>query len=68
MRKCGIPRPGGSSPAGTLIDARAGHAATLLADGTVLVVGGAGSARQSLASAEFWDPATMDLQRGGSAP
>src|SRR5207245_1340818 len=42
----------------SLHEARAWHTATLLADGSVLVAGGIGSAGHAIASAERFDPAT----------
>jgi hypothetical protein len=56
------PATGSFSPTGNLNDDRAGHGATLLPDGRVLVVGGAqtttpGSAK-TLTSAEIYDPAS----------
>jgi hypothetical protein len=44
-------------PTGRMVQARAGHTATLLPSGKVLVVGGAG-ADAYLATAELYDPAT----------
>lgn len=41
-----------------LNEARAWHTATTLADGTILIVGGRGSAGETLASVERFDPAT----------
>ncbi|MFG2695404.1 DUF6603 domain-containing protein [Kitasatospora sp. NPDC048407] len=52
------------TPTGSLLTARKGHQATLLADGRVLVTGGdavagpSGYDPRSLATAEIWDPAT----------
>ena len=53
------------SPAGSLTDPRYGHAATLLSDGRVLVMGGWGE-RGLLDSAEVWDPATATFAPAGS--
>ncbi|MEE8062283.1 MAG: Ig-like domain-containing protein, partial [Gemmatimonadales bacterium] len=48
----------GRVPLGNLVQARAGHTATLLADGTVLLTGGQGKKKKTavLTSAEQWDP------------
>jgi N-acetylneuraminic acid mutarotase len=51
------PRTGSWTPTGTMTERRAGHTATLLPDGTVLVSGG-GSGNIGLASAELYDPRT----------
>ncbi len=51
------PSTGTFCPTGSLATARAGHSATSLANGTVLVVGGSNSGG-TLASAEIYDPAT----------
>ena len=52
------------TPAGSLVEARFGHTATLLPDGRVLVVGG--YAYGALASAEVWDPVTATFSPAGS--
>lgn len=69
---------GASEPAGTFTSTgsmtigRAGHTATLLLDGTVLVAGGVGPQpfsnvpREVLASAEIFDPATGTFSLTGS--
>lgn len=66
------PRTNKFTTAGELIYTRAGHTATLLQNGTVLVAGGFG-AMGALSSAELFDPATesftqitsMKVRRGG---
>jgi WD40 repeat protein len=52
-----------SRQAGSLTVARAGHTATLLPDGRVLVIGGEVKYPVLLASAEVWDPRGGDGQR-----
>jgi len=47
---------GSWTPAGNMIEIRAGHAATLLPDGTVMVAGGGDEGGATLASAELYDP------------
>ncbi len=60
--------PGTFAPTGSMADARAGHTATLLNDGRVLVVGGidASDGFDNLATAELYDPATGQFTRTGS--
>lgn len=65
------PRSGTFSPTGSMATARRGHAATLLADGRVLVTGGTSSGNQAgatemLASAELFDPETGTFGPTGS--
>src|SRR3989442_8189931 len=50
--------PGTWAPMANLNQARAGHTATLLINGTVLIAGGKDATGQPLASAELYDPAT----------
>jgi hypothetical protein len=50
------PKTNGWRLVGSLADARNGHTATKLADGSVLVVGGARPVHQHLASVERFDP------------
>src|SRR2546428_8453647 len=49
--------PGTWAPIADLNQARAGHTATLLANGTVLIAGGKDAAGRPLATAELYDPA-----------
>src|SRR2546422_6983481 len=49
--------PGTWAPIAGLNQARAGHTATLLANGTVLIAGGKDAAGRPLATAELYDPA-----------
>jgi hypothetical protein len=60
--------PGKFTPTGSMADARAGHTATLLNDGRVLVVGGidASDGFDNLATAEIYDPDTGKFTRTGS--
>jgi hypothetical protein len=56
------PRRNTWTPAGPMADARASHTATLLADGSVLVVGGAREQRVELASVERFEPKSGRFQ------
>jgi hypothetical protein len=53
------PSSGRFTPVGPLTRARWQHTATLLDDGTVLVVGGVGDNSEPLASAELYDPVSQ---------
>jgi hypothetical protein len=50
------PSTGSWTPTGSMMRARAGHTATLLPDGRVLVAGGSGGDSGTVASAELYDP------------
>jgi hypothetical protein len=56
---------GAFEAAGSLGEARVNHAATLLPDGRIFVVGGFWG-EGFLASAEVWDPATASFESAGS--
>ena len=60
------PDSGSWSAAGAMIEARWGHTATLLPDGTVLVAGGTGDAGVGLASAELYDPGSRSWTAAAS--
>jgi hypothetical protein len=63
------PRTGTFSPTGSLTTSRSGHTATLLADGRVLIAGGAtlkNGTTTVLASAELFDPRTGTFGPTGS--
>jgi len=50
------PATGTFSPTGSMSTARNGHAATLMADGRVLIAGGGNDTSAYLASAELYQP------------
>jgi hypothetical protein len=52
------PSTGTFTPTGSMTASRSGHTATLLADGTVLIIGGYGPGRVFEATAELYDPLT----------
>ena len=60
------PASGSWSATGSLNVARIGHTATLLPNGKVLVVGGAGSGFEDLPSAELYDPTSETWTFTGS--
>ena len=63
------PQAGTFSPTGSMSIDRAGHSATLLSDGRVLIVGGSDNCTASscpLASAEIYDPNTGKFSSAGS--
>jgi hypothetical protein len=60
------PLTGKFTATGSMAQGRAGHAATLLADGRVLITGGFGGGTLPLASAEIYDPATGKFTPTGS--
>ena len=51
---------------GPLVDVRSDHAATLLDDGSVLVLGGVDEFEQAMDSVERWDPASSSFGPAGS--
>lgn len=60
------PRSRTFSAASPLAQARAEHTATLLADGYVLIAGGASGSGRGVASTELWDPARAEFVDGQS--
>jgi hypothetical protein len=58
------PATGSFVETGAMAEARVGHTATLLADGRVLVVGGAGPGTDN-ATAEVWDPESGQFAAAG---
>jgi hypothetical protein len=58
------PATGTFSATGSLITARAGQTATLLANGEVLIAGGTGNSSNSLASTELYNPTTGMFSAG----
>ncbi|OGN85993.1 MAG: hypothetical protein A2X23_06310 [Chloroflexi bacterium GWC2_73_18] len=60
------PTTGTFSPTGSMTVGRESHAATLLADGRVLITGGVTNTAPSLASAELYDPTTGTFSPTGS--
>jgi Kelch motif protein/galactose oxidase-like protein len=60
------PGTGAFSPTGSMATAREGHTATLLANGRVLIAGGADRVDHAVASAELYDPTTGTFSPTGS--
>lgn len=60
------PRTGTFSPTGSMATPREVHTATLLADGRVLITGGAEFQARAVASAELYDPKTGTFSSTGS--
>src|SRR3546814_1308049 len=59
------PETGRFEAQGRMLEPRDGFSATLLADGTILIVGGYGEGMRRLASAERYDPASGRLRSAG---
>src|SRR5437879_2935445 len=53
-----LPEPGTWRTVANLNQARAGHTATLLANGSVLIAGGRDASGHALSAAEIFDPST----------
>jgi hypothetical protein len=60
------PATGKWTRTGSMKQGRAGHTATLLVDGRVLIAGGFGGGTQPVATAEIYDPATGRFTAAGS--
>ena len=58
------PASGSWSPTGTMSQGRQGHSATLLADGTALIMGG-DDGMDTFSSAEIYDPSTRAFSKTG---
>jgi hypothetical protein len=60
-----VPQLGAVAPAGTMLEPRSGHTATLLPNGKVLIAGGMRRNQDFYSSAELYDPATGKFQFTG---